>query len=349
MMTLFCADSGMRRKNCRKEKQDIQNGKTKSNSRKKGNIKRKIAYALLFIMLAVFSAALIARPEVYIERCAEGIALWAQCVLPSLFPFMVVCALLVNTGLTAKISSPLSRACAAVKLPPCAAACFVMGASSGYPAGSRTIYMLYSSGVTDKQGARKLAALCTTSGPLFMIGTVGANMFGDGAVGAKLFAAHIISVAATALVMSATGKPCNGELPELKKSRNVLEESFYGAVTAALTAGAFIAFFYTAAQVLQDLYILYPVEWLLSRVFDEKTAEAVTAGLIEMTSGCAMLAAGESTYALPLAGFIITFGGACVLSQQLCYLTKARISPAKFVAVKFIQGTLCFAILLIPL
>ncbi len=349
-MTLFC---DFKSRTLRPKRRDGKVRAVQNNSERKmlkaKRIRRKAAYALLFVMLAVFSAAIIAKPEVYIKHCAEGIALWAQCVLPSLFPFMVVCALLVNTGLTAKISSPLARACAAVKLPPCAAACFLMGASSGYPAGSRTVYMLYSSNLTDSAGAKKLALLCTTSGPLFMIGTVGANMFGSGAEGARLFAAHIIAVAATAVIISLTGRKSEGKLPQIKESKNVLEESFYGAVSAALTAGAFIAFFYTAAKVAQDLYILYPIEKLLSFAFGEEAAKAAASGLIEMTGGCAMLAASGSEFSLPLAGFTITFGGACVLLQQLAYLTKAGVKPANFILVKFIQGLLCFLLLLIPI
>ena len=66
---------------------------------RKGSAKRNIKSAFLLAALVLFSAALIANPEKYIAKCAEGIALWAQCVLPALFPFMVVCALLVNSGL----------------------------------------------------------------------------------------------------------------------------------------------------------------------------------------------------------------------------------------------------------
>ena len=308
-------------------------------------ITKRAKYAALFLMLAAFSAMLIARPERYTAICFEGIALWAQCVLPSLFPFMVVCALLVNTGLAERLSSPLKRVCGAVKLPQTAAVCFLMSATSGYPAGSRTVSELYASGICSREGCKKLAVLCSTSGPLFVIGTVGATMFGDGGAGAILYAAHIISVAAVGILYSLLGGRAQGGLPAAQSEKNVLYESFYGSVQAALTAGAFIAFFYTAAAMLHDMYILYPLESILSIFTDENIAAGLSAGLVEMTGGCAKLAAcGKDT--LPYAGFLITFGGACVISQQLSYLTKCGVRPLTFILMKLAQGALCFLLLL---
>lgn len=309
---------------------------------------KKVAYyALLSTILITFSAALIARPERYIAKCLEGIMLWAQCVLPSLFPFMVVCAIMVNTGLAEKLSAPLKKVCGVFKLPQSAAICFLMSISSGYPAGSRTVSQFYASGACTKEGCAKLAYLCSTTGLLFAIGTVGAGMFGDGCAGAKLFVAHIFAVAVVSLIISLAGKRCGGAPPLASGRGDVLYESFYGSVSAALTAGAFIAFFYTAAAMAEDFYILYPTEKVLTIFMDENAAKATAAGLIEMTGGCAQLAASGSPLALPLAGFTVTFGGACVILQQLSFLTKTGVKPARFILVKFIQAVLCFFILLI--
>ena len=316
---------------------------------RKGSAKRKVKSAFLLAALVLFSAALIAKPEKYIAKCAEGIALWAQCVLPALFPFMVVCALLANSGLAEKLSAPLARAGGVFKLPASAGIAFLMSVSSGYPAGSRTVSQFYTSGMCGKEACRKLACLCSTSGPLFLIGTVGVNMFSSPGDGAKLFAAHIAAVAAVGLAISLCGRKLNpGNRPALtEKGSDVLYESFYGSVSAALSAGAFIAFFYTAAAMIQDFYILYPVEKLLSVFAGEEVARAVCTGLVEMTGGCAVLAKCGGPLALPFAGFLVTFGGACVLLQQLSYLTKAGVRAAPFAAAKFAQGCLCFLILLL--
>ena len=180
---------------------------------------------MLFFALAALSAALIANPEKYVPVCFEGIALWAQCVLPALFPFMVVCAILTNSGLADKISKPLARVCGALKLPPSAAIGFLMSITSGYPAGSRTVSRFYTSGLCDKEACEKLAFLCSTSGPVFLIGTVGAGMFGDGGIGAKIFAMHAISVVLVAVAISlfSKKKPWKGARCNKNTKRTVRE------------------------------------------------------------------------------------------------------------------------------
>ncbi|MCD7729267.1 MAG: hypothetical protein LUI60_05075 [Clostridia bacterium] len=308
---------------------------------------RRVKYGFSGIALAAFAAMLTLKPDRYIAACSDGIKLWASCVLPSLFPFMVVCALLTNTGIAAKISQPLAKFTKIFKLPAAAAPCFLMGITSGYPAGSRVVSEFYSGGYIDGTGARKLACLCTAASPVFTIGTVGAGMFGCSAASAKLFAAHVVSVTLVAIVYSLFTPKAIGDKMKPMLKGNILRESFYGAVNAALTAGAFIVFFYTAAVVIADLQILYPLERLLCLVFGEETASAVCTGLVEMTGGCAALAKSGSVFALPFAGFLVTFGGACVLLQQLSYLSGTGVKASAFILQKFIQGALCFFILLI--
>ncbi|MCD8308816.1 MAG: hypothetical protein LUD19_03090 [Clostridia bacterium] len=308
---------------------------------------RRIKYGLLAISLSAFAAALVIFPERYTAVCLNGLKMWAVCVLPCLFPFMVICALFTNTGIAVKAALPLKKVTGIFKLPYAAAPCFLMSAMSGYPAGSRTVGEFYNANAVTQSGAKKLACLCSTTGPLFAMGTVGAAMFGSSLSGLKLFTAHIIAVVTVGAVYSLfTPKETSSAVkPSFKK--DALRESFYGAVSASLTAGAFIVFFYTASAFVSDTDILYPLEKLLSLFAGEDVAAAVCSGVIEMTGGCAALANTNSVFALPFAGFLVTFGGACVLLQQLCYLTPAGIKPLTFILLKFLQGVLCFCLLLV--
>ena len=88
-------------------------------------------------------------------------------------------------------------------------------------------------------------------------------------------------------------------------------------------------------------------EKLFSLFTDAKSANGVAIGLIEATAGCRELSLSPARLTLPLCGFLITFGGASILAQQLAYLTKAGVKTLYFIFVKLLQGLLCFAILLI--
>lgn len=312
----------------------------------------KIIYVLKFtvcaLLLTVIAGAVIIYPERYISCCFQGFAMWAECVLPSLFPFMVITLIMIKSGFAEKASLPLKKVTGLVNLPPAAAVCFIISICSGYPAGSKCLLEFYESGCITKRDCKKLCALCSTSGPLFIIGSVGVSMFGDKGAGWKLLLAHFLSVSVIAIIIAFFSK--KEEKPVVKREpvkSNVLYDSFYGAVISVAVAGGFIAFFAVAARIFADFNFLLLPEKFFGLFIDNKSAEAVSLGLVEVTVGCRTLAAAGSRLALPFAGFLITFGGVSILLQQLAYLEKAGVTPLYFIGIKFIQGVACFIILLL--
>lgn len=309
---------------------------------------KRVKYVILSICIVFFGAAIIIYPERYVTSCFEGFALWAECVLPSLFPFIVLALIFIKTGLADKASLPLKRATKALNLPQSAAVCFLLSICSGYPAGSRLVAEFYEHGALTKTDCDKLAPLCSTSGPLFIIGSVGFKMFDDKLLGMKIFIAHALAVTIFSLIYCRLRKKTQYTPPKTVKSDgNLLYDTFYGAIVSVAVAGGFIAFFYVVAQFLQDFYILLPLENFLKLFMEEGAAKAVCLGIAEATTGCRRLAQSSSALKGALAGFIITFGGVSILMQQLSYLTKTGVTPLKFVLFKFLQAVLCFLILLI--
>lgn len=308
----------------------------------------RLKYLLIALALLIFGAAIVIFPERYTASCFRGFALWAECVLPSLFPFMIIALILIKTGVAEKVSLPLGRATGIFNLPPSAAACFFMSILSGYPAGSRIILEFYEGGALSKSDVKKMSYLCSTSGPLFIIGSVGYKMFGDKLLGLKILAAHALAVIAVALVISTFSKRDNSENFRRRATpdKNLLYNTFYSAIVSVAVAGGFIAFFYVLAQFCADFRIIYPLELLFSPFMNDSAATAFGMGFIEATTGCASLAASGDKLSAALAGFTITLGGASILAQQLGYLMQAGVKPLKFISVKFIQAALCFLILL---
>lgn len=302
----------------------------------------------LCLALTFLAGAIVIFPERYIACCFQGFAMWAECVLPSLFPFMVITLILIKTGFAERAALPLKKVTGIFKLPPAAAVCFIMSIFSGYPAGSRAVAEFYDSGCFSAKDCKKLSVLCSSSGPLFIIGSIGIKMLGDKGAGWKILAAHVIAVLSVGLILSLfSGKGEKREYRRAPADKNVLYNSFHGAVISVAVAGGFIAFFCVAAQVVYDFNLTYPLEKLLCLFTDEASASACVRGLFEATSGCRYLADANGKLMLPFAGFLITFGGFSILMQQLSYLLKAKVNALYFIAVKFIQGLICFFILLL--
>lgn len=308
----------------------------------------KIKTAALGVFLIAFAAAIIAFPQKYVPVCFQGFCTWAESVLPSLFPFMVVTGLLIKSGFAQTAARPFSSVCGKLGLPKEAAPLFFMSVCSGYPAGSRVLAEYCKNGMITETDCKKLAPLCSTAGPLFITGTVGFKAFGGGYAGVKLLFGCLFSVIVSSIIYSLLNKKQLSSPKPLasgNKRENVLYESFYGAVTAVCLAGGFIAFFYTLARVLQDFKILAPLGFALTPLFGEEVASALCLGLCEATGGCFALASAGGFFALPLAGFLITFGGISIILQQTCYLTSCGIKTVNFAAFKFLQGTLCFCVI----
>lgn len=306
----------------------------------------KLKRCALAVALAAFAATFLLHPERYVNACFEGIALWAECVLPSLFPFMVVTLIAVKSGLAEGCARPFARVTDKLKLPPVGAAIFLISICSGYPAGSRILCEYYEHGELTQGQARRLSALCSTSGPLFIVGSVGFKMLGNRQAGFYLLCAHLASVAAVGVIYCLLGKEEKTTPAPLSAPKgNVLYDAFSSAVTSVLIAGGFICFFYTASAMICDLNLLLPLQYALSIPFRESNAAAVCKGLVEATGGCCMLAASADQWTLPLTGFLVTFGGASILCQQLCYLAKCGVHAATFCFIKFLQGALCFLLL----
>ena len=87
--------------------------------------------AVLAVALALF---MIVEPAATLEASANGLKLWFQAVLPALFPFFVVCDLLVALGVVrflGVILEPVMRP--VFRLPGAAGFVVAMGFTSGFP------------------------------------------------------------------------------------------------------------------------------------------------------------------------------------------------------------------------
>ena len=155
---------------------------------------RRLPAALLSALLLFLLCLLLTAPARYAEACIQGMALWAKAVLPALFPFLILTGLLTKLGAAQKLADRLSPLTEKIGLPGSAAYCLLVSLLSGYPVGSRTVADLYKGGAITREQAKRMSVLCSTSGPMFLVGSVGGAMFGSAAAGAVLLAAHLLAV-----------------------------------------------------------------------------------------------------------------------------------------------------------
>ncbi len=309
---------------------------------------------LLTAFLLAFAVAFALFPERYVPVCLDGITLWALNVLPAVFPFLFVTALLRQTGGAERVSrvfSPFSKALFGTGGE--GGFCFFMSILSGYPVGASMVSGLKKDGLVTRDEAQILACACSTSGPLFVIGSVGAGMFENKKLGFLILAAHVLAVLLSGVLLhlfyrlrgNKTGKEIKKEHQSANEEKKdfSLSDCVQNSVLSALAVGGCIAVFYVLAAMLADFKILYPLQWLLNRIPALSVcSEGLTKGLVEMTGGCLTLAGLSTPLAAPCCAFLITLGGASILFQQIAYLKSASLRLPAFLLVKLLQAVAAF-------
>ena len=298
--------------------------------------KRTLFYLCLTALLLFFAALFLSDPVRYAGSVSKGISLWAASVLPAVFPFLFLTALI--TGLptfaafSRKLSAPMGKL---FRLSGAGGGAALLAALSGYPVGARTVFALSSSGRLGKGEEFRLACLATTSGPIFLVGTVGGMMYENAAAGWVMLVSHLAAVWLVCFCMRFWGKRPSAPPALAVQNDNLLHDSLYGAVISVLCVGGFIALFSCLGQMLGDL-------GLFSFPLFGKYTEGVLKGLLEMTGGCAILSAEKTPLSCAIACALVTFGGMCVLCQQAAFLTRAGVKMLPFVLVKFLQAVVAF-------
>ena len=152
-------------------------------------------------------ALLALRPETYLDAVSEGLEIFAVSVFPGLFPFFVLTGLLTALGagnlLSRAFAKPASRLFGA---PPSGGYILAMSMLSGYPVGAKLVADFYKDGIIDEYDARAVTAFASTTGPLFVLGTIGVKMLGDYKSGVIILLTHFASAILNGIVFRAVRK-----------------------------------------------------------------------------------------------------------------------------------------------
>lgn len=208
----------------------------------------------------------------------------------------------------------------------------LLSALSGYPVGARLVLSLAER--TEKNERFRLACLCSTSSPAFLIGVVGAGMLNSATDGWIILSCHFFAVYAVGFFMGRFATHSFEEAPHTHQpsTDRLFSRTLEQSVFTTLFIGGYVAVFSLFGQMLSDCGVF--------SFSNHPAAEGFLRGLLEVTGGCAILSKSQTPLTLPIICFLSTFGGACILMQQLSFLRKAEIPTAKFLLVKVLQATL---------
>lgn len=291
--------------------------------------------------------------DISISAAINGAKLWFKAMLPTLFPFLVICNLLISfDGITlySKIIGPLL--CKPLNLSKSCSFSLVASFLCGYPLGAKYSTDLYDLGYISKKEYTRLLNIASNCGPLFILGSVSTAMLGNIKLGYLLLIANYLS---TIIIGLFTIKNSDINLTKnfnnTQQSKNfgqAFKESIENAITTTVSVGGFIILFSVLiALIKNNTYItnfIKDVELLLS--IPQGSLYAIILGSVEITNGCNLSA--TSTLSLPLKlsiiSFLCSFSGISIIAQVTSFTSKHNISVTKYSIIKLLQGIISFII-----
>ncbi len=131
---------------------------------------------LLPILFIIFTISLVLFSNSNLVASKTGLKLWANSVVPSLFPFFIATNLLSHTNVITYISKYCNKFMRPLfNVPGESAYAFILGLISGYPVGAKIVTDLRSSNLCTKDEGERMLCFTNNSGPLFILGTVRYN------------------------------------------------------------------------------------------------------------------------------------------------------------------------------
>lgn len=334
--------------------------------------------SIIFILYLFF---LVLFTKSNFNAAKKGITLWANNVVPSLFPFFVAVELLKRTNLIYFLSIKLDKYMKPIfNLPGVASFPFVMGLISGYPVGAKIVSDLYSNNLCTQKEAERMLAFTNNSGPLFIIGTVGCSFYSNTSIGILLLISHILSSICVGIILgiisrikSATNKFTANSRQSASVNNfssllqddikiadlgGILGSAIVSAIKSILMIGGFVTIFSVILSILNNTKILTIISYFISNIFhiNPDYIVGLLTGFLEFTNGLYKISTINNkmlSINLILSSFIIGFGGISVILQVLNIISKNKLSIKTYIFGKLLHGTISalftFLILSIPI
>ena len=289
----------------------------------------------------------------------NGLTLWANSVVPSLFPFFVATELLSHTNivnyfgiLLNNIMKPLFNIRGEGSF------AFVMGIISGYPIGAKIVTKFRENGDCTKAEAERLLAFTNNSGPLFIIGTVGITMFGNTLIGFLLFITHFLGCIIVGFLFrfwkfkdsenifyKNSSKSTNQNIT-LSNLGEILSSSIMNSVNSIVIIGGFVILFSVIISILKSSGLLQMATNVFYPFFDflginVNFIQGILSGIIELTNGLSSIVQVSTksiSTTIIISSFLLGFGGLSVLLQVLSITSKSDISIKPYFIGKLLHG-----------
>lgn len=252
-----------------------------------------------------------------------GLELCLKSLIPSLFPFLFVSALMTGAwmGSSPFLLEPVRKLC---RIPVGCSCILIPAFLGGYPAGAQAVGQILHQGGLSRKDAERMLLFCNNPGPSFLFGVLG-NAFPERWMTWALWGVCLLSSLLLAWMLP-------GE-PEGTGNVDVPEISLTSAMTSAMKSMACVCCW----VILLRVVIAFLQRWYLRLL--PQPLQVVLMGTLELSNGCLVLSAIEDVrLRFVTAAGLLSFGGLCITMQTGAVCADLPLLP--YCVSKAVQGAL---------
>ena len=278
------------------------------------------------ILAGIGMLILILDAKCAVSGAADGIQLCIRCVIPSLFPFLILSNLINNALLGRRINilSPIRKLCG---IPQGSESLLLLGLLGGYPVGAQVVSAAYKSGHLPKQTAERMLGFCNNAGPAFIFGLIGA-LFTSISIPWVIWFIHMLSALAVGIILpNKSTETCSVAGAKPLSITDALKIS----ITIMANICGWVVIFRMIIAICNRWFL-----WLLPGVF-----QGLLAGILELTNGITVLQSISAEGArFVLSTCMLSFGGICVGMQT--YAVTSELNMTLYFPGKLLQAIISF-------
>lgn len=291
--------------------------------------------AIIFTLIVFFIAfSLLKFPDVSAAGAYNGITLCIKSLIPSLFPFMIVSSVFVQSGVSEKICAVFEVPSRILfKQPPISFSVILLSQVGGFPVGAALIKRLFETGKLSALQAKHLMLFCINPGPGFVIGYVGCSLFHSKEIGLIIYASVVFSSLLIGFLSSLIIK----NEPE----QNLFQKETETNINAALIVNC-VKKSAAAMGVICAWVILFSAVCSLIDEFDTTPdLKAFAYAFLEVTNACKKI---STRYPVSLVAGAIGWSGACIHFQVMDTVLCVKLKLKHFLTARLLNAAVSIVI-----
>ena len=322
----------------------------------------KIKQFIIPFILVLFTISLIIFSSTNLSSAKNGLILWANSIVPSLFPFFVATELITHTNLIYNMGKLLNKFMKPFfNIRGEGSFALIMGIISGYPMGAKISANFRKNNICSKEECERLLSFTNNSGPLFIIGTVGITMFGNSTIGFLLLLTHLLASLTVGFLFrfwkykakekTNLQKYESNKINEITLSNlgGIIGNSITNSINTILLIGGFVVLFSVILNIIKTSNLLNILCNFINPIFNllnipTSFSSGFISGIIELTNGLNIICTlpeKKISINIILASFLLGFGGISVLLQVWSVISKTDLSIKPYIIGKILHA--CFS------